>query len=69
MHDLNEARKAQDKFCEARGWPNYAELATGYYGVCPVCRNGIYDEGGYTVEYAAHNLVTGCPFCNKSFLD
>lgn len=69
MHDLNEARKAQDKFCEARGWPNYAELATGYYGVCPVCWKRIYDVGGYTVEYAAHNLVTKCPFCHASYLD
>jgi hypothetical protein len=69
MYDWNEARKEQDKFCEARGWPNFAEAATGYHGRCPACGRCIYDKNGYTVEMAAHELITGCPFCNKSFVD
>lgn len=69
MYDFNEARKEQDKFCEARGWPNFAELATGNHAVCPLCRGDIYSAGGYTVEQAASELITGCPFCGKSFVD
>lgn len=65
---FSTAAKNQDKFCEARGWPNFAAIVVPN-GVCPECHNNIYSENGYTEEYAATNLITGCPFCGRSFVD
>ncbi len=68
-YDPMEARKEQDKFCEARGWPNYSELYADHDGRCCFCGRNIYDTGGYSVEYATTHLITGCPFCSRTYLD
>ena len=35
-------------------------------GICFICRKDIFNA--YTVDYCRHNLITGCPFCNWSFV-
>lgn len=68
-YDTEQARKSQDMLCKTKGWTNYAEMAAGWYGVCPNCAMRIYEEGGYCVEYAGNHLITCCPFCNKSYVE
>lgn len=67
-YDPTEAAKQQDRFCEARGWPNFAATGTSF-GRCPECHNNIYGANGYSVQYASRALITGCPYCGRSFTD
>lgn len=69
-----DAARAQIQFCTQNEMPCFAP----YDGLCPHCRHSIYEpvpgrEGrvseGYTLEYAGHNLITGCPHCNYSFVE
>lgn len=63
-YDINKAVEAQKKFCEENELPNFAGN-----GVCFSCGRNVYDDGGYSVEYASERLVTGCPYCLRSFCD
>ena len=63
-YDINKAVEAQKKFREENELPNFAGN-----GVCFRCGRNVYDEGGYSVEYASERLVTGCPYCYRSFCD
>lgn len=63
-YDINKAVEAQKKFCEENELPNFAGN-----GACFSCGRNVYDEGGYSVEYASERLVTGCPYCFRSFCD
>jgi len=65
MYNIQEAIKVQKEYCEKTGSPHFAP----YTGGCYKCRRNIYGEGGYSVEYASKGLVTGCPFCNRSYCD
>ena len=38
-------------------------------GVCYRCHKNIYSEDGISVEQASKELVTGCPFCHRSYVD
>ena len=38
-------------------------------GVCYRCHKDIYGENGISVEEAGRTMVTGCPFCHRSFVD
>lgn len=68
----SEARSAQDKYCEEKGYPHFAPMG----GRCWNCNEDIYkeiDHGGYktgiSVEKAGSTLVTGCPHCHRSYCD
>lgn len=64
-YDSAKSSAAQDDFCEQIGSPCFAPRD----GICPNCGCDIYEAGGITVDYAGSRLVTGCPFCRKSFCD
>jgi uncharacterized protein with PIN domain len=37
---------------------------------CTKCNKDIFDgEKGYSEEYSKTMLITGCPHCNRSFVD
>ena len=57
--------EAQRRFCKEHAYPWFAPISR-----CPKCQNGIYEGPfGYSLEYAATHLITGCPYCNFSFTD
>lgn len=73
MYNVELAMKAQKKYCEETHTPYFAP----HDGCCFRCGHQIYaptiSKYGYTVgvtvEYAANNLVTSCPYCNASFVE
>ena len=66
-YNIPEAIKAQEQFCDKNEYPCFAP------------DNGIYSENGRTrygrkthgisVESAGNYLITGCPFCSRSYCD
>lgn len=73
MYDVAKACAAQDRYCEENHVPHFAP----YSGQCFRCGRNIYypikTRTGYytgvTIDYAAKNLVSGCPHCNASFVE
>ena len=63
--DINAAKKAQKKYCKEKEYPLFAPID----GVCWSCGKNIYCVNGISVEHASNNLITGCPFCHRSFCD
>lgn len=63
-YDIDKAIEAQRKFCKENELPNFAGN-----GRCFSCGRNVYGDGGYSVEYASQRLVTGCPYCLRSFCD
>ena len=68
----DEAKKAQEKYCEEKVYPHFAPLN----GRCYCCNNDIYtqiDRGSYktgiSVEKAGSTLITGCPHCKRTYCD
>ena len=61
--DKEKAKEAQRKFCEEKGLPHFAPA----FGTCWACHQDIYDR--ISVERASQTLITGCPHCNRSFVD
>lgn len=76
-YDRVEAIKAQERFCEENNVPRFAP----YDGFCNTCGRDIYEtrneyafngekiEWGISVEKASTELITGCPYCKRSFCD
>lgn len=72
-YNIERAVRAQLAYCEHNNVPMFAPKS----GVCSRCFRQIfmpivYPDGcqiGISVEYAANNLITGCPFCYASFCD
>lgn len=74
-YNIPEARKAQYLYCKINELPHFAPDD----GICWDCRQNIYSENGRTrygkkthgisVESAGNHLITGCPFCNRSYCD
>ena len=64
-HNIIKAILAQKKYCELTGSPRFAPQD----GCCYKCGKNIYNDEGYSVDYARKNLVTGCPHCKTSFVD
>ena len=57
---------AQKQLCEKNHYPRFAPND----GYCYDCRRPIYgEERGIKLEEAATTLITGCPFCRKSYCD
>lgn len=72
-YDPKRAIKAQILYCHREKVPMYAPPD----GRCPRCGMQIYRELktsygyslGITIERAESGLITGCPFCNYSFVE
>lgn len=65
---VTEARRCvalQEAFCARRGVPMFAPAS----GVCPNCGRQIFGGEGYREEQAGSELITGCPYCSKTFCD
>ena len=56
---------AQRRYCEARELPHFAPSD----GICYSCGRDIYAKGGVTAEEAGSRLITGCPFCLRTYVD
>lgn len=60
------ALAAQIRYCVTKGIPCFVD--TG--GRCIRCGKDIFaGESGYTEEYASTHQITGCPYCNRSFVE
>lgn len=75
-YDIGKAIQAQQQYCEKNGLPQF----TPDNGRCWSCGQNIYEEkgcciygskerSGISVERAGSQLITGCPFCNRSYCD
>ena len=72
-YDSARAVQAQRDYCVANNLPLFAP----YDGRCFRCHRNIYSAEvmpngfvcGFSVEHAASNFITGCPFCHASFCD
>lgn len=62
MPTVEDKQKAQHKYCKLNGLPNFAGS-----GKCFSCHKNVFEK--LTIEQSANELITGCPFCNKSFCD
>lgn len=72
--NAEKARAAQMRYCQEHEVPLFAPAD----GQCGFCGHNIYEPtfdlstghaNGYTVEEAATRLITGCPYCNHTFVD
>lgn len=66
---LGGAEEKQSELCRKLDITNFSAKATGPGGICPSCGCDIYGNGGYTAEDAAKELITGCPFCHRSYVE
>jgi len=55
-----EKIEAQKEYCKNNDLPFFAP-----YTVCPNCKRDIWDK--ITLEQAKTELITGCPYCNRSY--
>ena len=69
VKDMNEITKyaveLQKSFCRANKMPLFISES----GTCFRCGRNIFGPDGISVENAAAQLITGCPYCNASFCD
>lgn len=74
-YDIETAIKSQEQYCIKNKYPHFAPDD----GICWDCCQNIYaDKGrtrsgkethGISVEGAGNHLITGCPFCSRSYCD
>lgn len=76
-YDIQKATEAQKEFAISKYAPFFPPLS----GLCWSCSENIYlpkevyrkgkvvGYSGITVKRAGEKLITGCPHCNKSFVD
>lgn len=74
-YNISKAIKAQEWHCKTKILPHFAPKN----GICWSCHQNIYsvkgrtrygkETSGYSVERAAGQLITGCPFCSRSYCD
>lgn len=60
--DPIKANKAQMEFCKLRDVPHFAPTSR-----CWSCGRNIYAK--ISVERAGRELITGCPYCHRTFCD
>ena len=61
-----KAIAAQMIFCNKHNLPMFAPSN----GICWRCRKNIYEgEYGISVEKAGSMLITGCPYCHRTYVD
>lgn len=61
---MTNPAEAQRKYCKEKGLPHFAPGS----GICFSCRQNIYEHKA-TREMAGSSLITGCPFCLRSYCD
>ncbi len=64
-YDVEQAIIAQAKYIDVNELPFFSPRN----GICFACRRQIYADGGYSVESASTELITGCPWCHRSYCD
>jgi uncharacterized Zn-finger protein len=60
---IQEKITAQKKYCETHQVPMFVHPR----GLCWNCNRQVFEQ--ITIEKAGSELVTGCPFCHRSFVD
>lgn len=60
---MNEKIQAQINYCRKHGVPLFAPRK----GVCWSCGRQIYDK--ISLKRAASELITSCPYCNRSYCE
>lgn len=72
LFDVEKSIKSQDEYCK----DNSVMLFAPYDGECFYCGRQIYEARdlgdeirGYTTKEASETLITGCPFCHRSYVD
>lgn len=65
IFDTKESIKAQRDYCNRRKVPHFAPLD----GICYSCGANIYSPRGISVEEAGSRLISGCPFCGRTYVD
>lgn len=65
IYDHKEAIKAQRDYCNRRKVPHFAP----FDGICYSCGANIYSPRGISVEEAGSRLISGCPFCGRTYVD
>ena len=63
MNEVEIKIASQKVYCESKGCWGYSPTD----GVCGFCGRQIYER--ITLERAESEMVTGCPFCNRSFVE
>lgn len=63
--EVKEKIKLQEEYQKRTHSPDFAPAS----GRCWSCGKQIYSKNGISKEYAATRLVTGCPFCHRSYCD
>lgn len=61
--ELQKKIDAQKRYCKANDLPHFAP----FDGYCFSCGRQIYEE--ITLKKAKTDLITGCPWCHRSFCD
>jgi len=63
---VQEAIWQQKEYCKRNNLPYFAPAN----GICFKCHNQIYaGPAAITPEEAGTTLVTGCPYCRRSYVD
>ena len=63
--EVRQAIAAQKQYCKDNKAPHFAPED----GFCYSCGKQIYDKNGRSIEFAATELITGCPHCHRSYCD
>ncbi len=63
MGELEDKLQAQKDYCKEKELPHFAPSS----GVCWNCKKQIYNR--ISLEKAGTDLVTGCPYCHRSYCD
>ena len=67
--DPDKAAEAQIRFCDENEYPVFCPTSKASDYACYRCRKNIFERGGYSVERASNELITGCRFCCFSFVE
>lgn len=66
MSQTQKAIEAQEKYCSKNKLPHFAP----HNGNCYICGKNIYEgQLAISVEQASSSLITGCPYCGRSYCD
>ena len=57
--------KAQKKYLEENELPDWFP----YQGFCERCGRDLFGPGGWTIDEASTQMITGCRFCHHSCID
>ena len=67
VEELSSAEKVNNQLqmCKEKGYPDFIPKG----GICWKCHKQVYDHEKYKGKTGAEELVTGCPFCFRSYCD